>query len=184
MGKKILVLNGSPRANGNTETLADAFIAGAKGAGHEVAKFDLQKMNIAPCLGCYKCAEKKGTPCIQKDDMDKIYPAYREADVLVFASPLYYWSFSAQLKAAFDRIFAVTGENDMVTPFKECVMLIAAEGDTEDNFKPMVDYYRSVLHHLGWKDAGMVLAGGVVQVGDIAGTKFLGEAEKLGASLA
>lgn len=183
MGKKIIVLNGSPRAGGNTETLADAFIKGAEKSGHTATKFNLRSMKTAPCLGCYKCAEKKGSPCIQKDDMDKIYPAFKEADVVVFASPLYFWSFSAQLKIALDRIFAVFASEDMRMPQKECAMLIAAEGDTEDNIKPMIDYYDAMLHHLNWAGKGTVLAKGVAQVGDIAGTKYPDEAEKLGESL-
>ena len=182
MGKKILVLNGSPRANGNTETLADAFIAGAKKAGHEVAKFDLQRMQIGYCLGCCKCVEKKGSPCIQKDDMDKIYPAFEAADVVVFASPLYFWGFSAQTKTALDRIFASIAASGMKAGSKGSVLLIAAEDKTEENFRPMVDYYGAVTKNLGWKDLGMLLAGGLYRVGDIEGTKFQEEAEALGAS--
>ena len=183
MGKKILVLNGSPRANGNTETLADAFIAGAEKAGHEVAKFDLQRMKIGYCLGCCQCVEKKGSPCIQKDDMDRIYPAYEAADVVVFASPLYFWGFSAQTKTALDRIFASMAAGGMKAGDRGCALLIAAEEDTEKNFQPMVDYYKTLAQNLHWRDLGMVLAGGVYRVGDIAGSKSLGEAEKLGASL-
>ena len=107
MSKKIIILNGSPRAKGNTMGIIKAFTAGAEAAGHTVTRFDLQKMNIHPCIGCCQGGKDISSPCTQKDDMDKIYPAYREADVVVLASPLYYWTISGQLKCAFDRLFAV-----------------------------------------------------------------------------
>lgn len=183
MSKKILILNGSPRPRGNTEVLVDNFIAGAKEAGHTINSFNLREMNIHPCIGCLKGGKDKQSPCVQKDDMDKIYSAYKEADIFVMASPMYYWSFTAQFKTAFDRLFAVTEANDYQTPYKECVMLVAAEGDDEENSAPMVDYYQKVLKHLGWKDRGIVIAGGVMQVGDIHGKPALEEAKKMGASL-
>lgn len=77
MSKKILVLNGSPRARGNTSMLLDAFTEGATQAGHTVTRFDLQKMDLHPCLGCMKGGRDAASPCVQKDDMLKIYPAYR-----------------------------------------------------------------------------------------------------------
>lgn len=183
MSKKIVILNGSPRAKGNTETMINSFVLGAKEAGHSVSKFNLREMNVHPCIGCLKGGKDKNSPCVQKDDMDKIYPQYQEADIFVLASPLYYWSFSAQLKMALDRIFAVTEANDYQTPYKECIMLIAAEDDTSENFAPMVSYYQTLLKNLGWKDLGMVLAGGVMQVGDINGKPALEEARELGASI-
>ena len=156
MGKKIIVLNGSPRVNGNTAALAAHFIKGAESAGHEVRRFDLQKMDIKPM----------------------------EADIVVLASPMYFWSFTAQLKAAIDRSFAVAElDPDYRLHHKGCVMLMAAGGDSEPNFAPVKDFYASLLGHLGWKDLGMVLAGGVMAPGDIAGHHALEEAEALGASI-
>lgn len=184
MSKKIMIFNGSPRVNGNTEALIDAFIQGAEEAGNTVAKFNLREMNIHPCIGCIKGGKNPDSPCVQKDDMDKIYPVYKDADIFVLASPLYYWSFSAQMKTAFDRIFAVSEMNDgYKTPYKECMMLIAAEGTGDRNFAPMVDYYESLLKHLGWTDRGKVLAGGVLEVGDIKGHPAVEEARRLGASI-
>ena len=98
MAKKIMILNGSPRFNGNTAALIASFTDGAKSAGHEVVCFDLQKMNIHPCLGCCGGGKDPESPCVQKDDMLKIYPAYKEADIVVLASPLYYWTISGQIK--------------------------------------------------------------------------------------
>ena len=106
MGKKIIVLNGSPRRGGNTAALVDRFLQGAKEAGHQVTRFDLRDMEIHPCLGCYGGGKDLNSPCVQKDAMDEIYPVYREADVVIFASPMYFWTISGQLKCALDRLFA------------------------------------------------------------------------------
>jgi len=183
VSKKIIVLNGSPRNKGNTSALIDSFSEGAEEHGHVVTRFNLQRMHIHPCMGCLEGEGRLESPCKQDDDMNKVYPAFEEADIVVFASPLYYWSFSAQLKIALDRLFAVTEAHGMKTPKKECAMLIAAEEDSPESFAPIVDYYNLLMKNLGWEDKGMVLAGGVYKVGDIAGKPSLGEAKKLGASM-
>ena len=116
MGKKIIILNGSPRKKGNTAALTAEFTKGAKEAGNEVTEFFLGEMNIHGCIGCFGGGKNPESPCVQKDDMDKIYPVYKEADIVVLATPLYYWTISGQLKAAFDRLFAVA-ECDPKTSF-------------------------------------------------------------------
>lgn len=184
MSKNILLLNGSPRLKGNTAMLCDAFVKGAESAGHAVARFDLQRMDIHGCLGCMKGGKDPASPCVQKDDMQKIYPAYAAADILVLASPLYYWSVSSQLKAAIDRLFAVAeSKPGYENPHKKCALMMAAEGDTPENWKPVLDYYHALVGFLGWKDLGQVLAGGVLEAGAAAGKPALEEARKFGASL-
>ena len=129
MGKTICILNGSPRPNGNTKALIQAFTAGAEAAGHSVTCFDLQKMDIHGCLGCCAGGKDPASPCVQKDGMERIYPVYAAADTVVLASPMYYWGISGQLKCAFDRLFAVAELTpDYANPKKECVLLMAAEG--------------------------------------------------------
>lgn len=182
MSKKIMILNGSPRKNGNTAALLDQFTQGAKEAGHTVTRFDLQELSAKPCIGCLQGGKGNNKPCSQKDDMDKIYPVYEEADLIVLASPLYYWSFSAQLKAAIDRLFAVTEATGKM-PEKDCMMVIAAEGNSPSNYAPMVTYYETLMQHLGWNDKGQLFAGKVYAVGDIDGKPELEEARKLGASI-
>lgn len=180
----ILLLNGSPRKHGNTAALCDEFCAGATESGHSVTRFDLQTLRIAGCLGCMQGGKHADHPCTQRDDMDKIYPVYQAADIVVLASPMYYWSVSAQLKTAFDRLFAVTEmDSQYRTPRKGCALLMAAEGDSEANWKPVLEYYHALLGHLEWKDYGTVLAGGVLQVGDIKSKPALAEARQLGARL-
>ena len=181
MGKKIMILNGSPRANGNTAALIEAFTKGAREAGNEVTCFDLQRMNIHPCLGCCKGGRNPDSPCVQKDDMDRIYPAYREADVVVLASPLYYWTISGQLKCAFDRLFAIAEcDANYANPTKESALLMAAEGY---GFEETLYWYDRIMNHIHWTDKGKVLCGGVMNAGDIAGNSKLDEAYRLGKNI-
>ena len=92
---KIVVLNGSPRVNGNTAAMTKAFAEGAAEAGHEVEIVPVAKLKIAGCLGCEYCHTKGGGKCVQKDDMRKLYPLLEEAEMIVFASPIYCpWVFS------------------------------------------------------------------------------------------
>lgn len=184
MVKKIVILNGSPHPHGNTKGLIDAFTQGAQQKGHQVTCFNLGQLNIHGCLGCFGGGKDPNSPCVQKDDMLKIYPYYSQADIVVLASPMYYWGFSGQLKCAFDRLFAVAECNpDYANPKKDCILLMASEGDGDDNSKPVLDYYHSLLEHMEWKDIGHIIAGGVLKIGDIKGHKALTEALQLGLSL-
>jgi len=184
MSKNIIILNGSPRPKGNTSILCNSFIKGAESSGHTVTRFDLQKMNIHGCLGCMKGGKDAASPCVQKDDMAEIYPVYTKSDLVILASPMYYWSVSAQLKAAIDRLFAVAEcDPNYANPRKECGLIMAAEGDSADNWKPVLDYYYALIGFLHWTDKGQVLAGGVMEAGAVAGRPVLEEAFRFGASL-
>ena len=185
MGKKICILNGSPRPNGNTKELIKSFMKGAEAAGHEVTCFDLQKMNIHGCLGCCKGGKEKDSPCVQKDDMARIYPVYEKSDIVVLASPMYYWGISGQLKCAFDRLFAVAELTpNYENPKKDCILLMSSEGNTESNFAPVRAFYEGLTSQLGWKNIGIVYAGGNMETGDILNNpQQLEEAEKLGKSI-
>jgi hypothetical protein len=179
--KNIVVLNGSPRKNGNTAELIKAFTVGAESVGHNVTCFDLQEMDIHPCLGCCAGGKDSESPCVQKDDMLKIYPAYKAADIVVLASPLYYWNISGQLKCAFDRLFAVAECNaDYANPIKDSILLMAAEGY---EFEEAELWYDRLMKHLGWKSLGKVLCGGVMSIGDIKGKAELEKARALGENI-
>lgn len=181
MSKKIMILNGSPRKKGNTSALIEAFTKGAKASDNIVTEFFLDGMNIHGCKGCFGGGKNPESPCVQKDDMDKIYPVYKEADIIVLATPLYYWTMSGQLKTAFDRLFAVAEcDPDYRNPKKECALLMAAEGH---GFDETLYWYDHLEKHLGWKSIGKVLCGGVMAVGDIAGKSEIQEAYELGASI-
>ena len=181
MGKKIIILNGSPRRNGNTSALTSAFAKGAQEAGHQVTEFSLSTMRINGCLGCWQGGKDEAHPCVQRGDMEKIYPVYREADVVVLASPLYYWFISGFLKNAFDRLFAIA-ECDPHTrnPKKQSVLLMAAEGA---GFEESEHWYDRLEKHMGWQSIGKVLCCYVTQPGDIAGKKELTDAYELGRSI-
>lgn len=180
MSKKIVVLNGSPRPNGNTAALIEAFSMGAEEAGHEVINFLLHEMNIHGCKGCFGGGKDPDSPCVQKDDMEKIYPRYKEADIVVMASPLYYWNLSGQLRTAFDRLFAVE-ECDADHPMvKDCILMMAAGGN---GFDETVTYYHKLMERLGWNNLGVILAEGVNNLGDIEGKPVLEEARQLGISI-
>lgn len=182
MGKKIVILNGSPRKRGNTSELVKAFTEGAESAGNEVVTFHLDSMEIHGCKGCFGGHSSRECPCVQKDDMAQIYPAVRDADIVVLASPLYYWNMSGQLRTAVDRLFALEeGDGNLLRGHgRSSVLLMAAEGN---GFGDAVSYYDHLMEHLKWKNLGHVLAGGNMDVGDIKGKAEVEEARKLGASI-
>lgn len=182
MGKKIVILNGSPRKKGNTSALAAEFARGAREAGHTVTEFFLDSMDIHGCKGCFGGHGSRECPCVQKDDMMQIYPAVRECDVVVLASPLYYWNMSGQLRTAVDRLFALEeGDGNLLRGNgRSCVLLMAAEGH---GFEDVLTYYEHLTDHLHWKNLGHVLAGGNGEVGDIAGKPELEQAYELGKSI-
>ena len=179
MSRKIVILNGSPRRNGNTSSLVKSFTEGAESAGHTVTEFFLQDMNIRGCRGCFGGHSSQDSPCVQKDDMDKIYPAVKESDVVVLASPLYYWNMSGQLRTAVDRLFAIEeGDGNLLRGHgRSSALLMAAEGS---GFEDVLLYYDHLTEHLKWQNLGHVLAGGN---GDIDGKPEIKEAYELGKSI-
>ena len=105
--KKILtLLLGSPRIGGNTEKLADALAEGAKVKGYEIRKVHLAALTLKGCTDCRKCWST-GKPCIQNDDMDKVYPDIEAGTVIAFVSPLYFYSWSSQIKPVWDRLLPI-----------------------------------------------------------------------------
>ena len=113
--------------------------------------------------------------------MEQIYPAYKDADLVVLASPLYYWHISGQLKCAFDRLFAVAEcDVNYKNPEKTCALLMAAEGD---GFDETLLWYRNLQKHIGWKSIGEVLCPGVMNIGDIKERPELDLAIRLGQSV-
>ena len=104
MSKKVVVVCGSPRKGGNAETLCDEFVRGCKEAGHEAEKILLRGKTIGFCQACYAC-RTNGT-CIQQDDAAEVQRAMLEADVIVLATPVYFYSMSGQMKTLIDRCIA------------------------------------------------------------------------------
>lgn len=182
MARKIVILNGSPRKNGNTSALVKAFTEGAESAGHAVTEFFLDGMDLHGCKGCFGGHSGRECPCVQRDGMAEIYPAVRESDVIVLASPLYYWTISGQLKTALDRLFALEeGDGNLLRGRgRSSALLMAAEGH---GFEDAVLYYDHLMEHLRWKNMGKVLCGGVMDIGDIADKQELEDARALGKSI-
>lgn len=106
MKKKVLLLEGSPRKNGNTAALCDSFVQGAEEGGNSVERIFVRNLKVGGCFGCEAC-RRNGGVCVQQDDMGKIYDAMDKADVIVFSSPVYFYSWTSQMKAVIDRTFAV-----------------------------------------------------------------------------
>lgn len=175
-------MNGSPRQKGNTSALVKAFTEGAESVGHTVTEFFLGGMDIHGCKGCFGGHSSKECPCVQHDDMDKIYPVVKDSDVVVLASPLYYWTMSGQLRTALDRLFALEeGDGNLLRGNgRSSVLLMAAEGH---GFEDAVLYFDHLMEHLRWNNLGKVLCGGVMDVGDAQGRKELNDARELGRSI-
>ena len=182
MGKSIVILNGSPRKKGNTSALTRAFREGAESAGHTVVEFHLSDLSIHGCRGCFGGHSGNESPCVQRDGMDQIYPAVKTCDVIVLATPLYYWNMSGQIRTAVDRLFALEeGDGNLLRGHgRSSALLMAAEGN---GFEDVVLYYDHLMEHLRWENLGHVLAGGNCDPGDIEGKAELQKAYELGKSI-
>ena len=176
MSKEILILLGSPRRGGNSERLAEAFAEGARLAGHRVEL--VPTLSIGPCTACDYCRSHAGS-CVQQDEMQALYPRIQRADILVFASPVYYYGLSAQIKCAIDRFYCIPNQ---VFAGKGCILLASAGGD-DSVFSPMRVQYEAIFHYLGMRDLGSVTASGIMEKGAVCGTAKLEEAKSLGQSL-
>ena len=150
---KIAILNGSPKV-GNTAAMVNAFAEGAKEAGHEVEILHVGKMKINGCLACEYCHGKGEGTCIQKDDIVKIMPAYKEADMIVFASPIYYFDLTAQLSAAIQRVYAIG------KPAKAAKAALLLSSASPAPYSGAIATYKDMLAYMGMEDAGIFTAAG------------------------
>ena len=164
--KNILVVMGGGRPKGNTAQLVDAFVKGAEEAGHLVEKVSLLKTEVKGCLGCNAC--RHGKPCVQKDGFNELVPKIKGADLVVFASPLYFWTISSKLKAFIERFYCIA-EEDAEPPYgryerypvKDSALLMTSADEFFWTFEQAVSYYQfAVVNYIGFHDRGMVLAGG------------------------
>lgn len=148
---KILILNGSPRANGSTSKMVQAFADGAKEAGHEATIIDVGRKKIAGCIGCEYCHTKGNGCCVQKDDEEEVYEALKDAQMLVLASPIYYFTLSAQLQSAIHRTYAI-GIPEKVTQ----TALLLSSG-SPDVYEPAISQYQSaIVEYYNVKDMGVM----------------------------
>lgn len=177
MSKKIVVITGSPRKDGNSFAVTDAFIKAAENKGHTVARFDAAMKNVGGCRACETCF-KTGKACSLDDDFNTIAPAILEADAVVFTTPVYWYSIPAQIKGVIDRLysFCVAGKD---IAGKECALITCCE---EEDMSVM-DGVRVPLERsaalLKWKMVGEVLVPGVLKAGDIEKTDGCAQAAAL-----
>ena len=177
MSKKIVVITGSPRKNGNSFAMTDAFIKAAEEKGHTVTRFDAAMKNVGGCQACETCF-KTGKACSFDDDFNAVAPAIMEADAVVFTMPVYWYSIPAQIKGVIDRLFSfcVAGKD---VAGKECALITCCEEDdmsVMDGVRIPVERSAALLK---WKMVGEVLVPGVLNVGDIEKTDGCSQAAAL-----
>ena len=176
----ILILSGSPRKGGNTELLVEAFAKGAAERQHHVEIVSVRDYNVNPCLGCDACFKNDANTCAQKDDMAAIYEKMSQADMLVIASPVYFYGISAQLKAVIDRCHNPIRDSFNI---QKMALLLVGAASLPELFDAILNEYNLCLKFFDLEDAGKVLVRGVKDKGDIKNTDALNEVYRLGYSI-
>jgi multimeric flavodoxin WrbA len=148
----ILILQGSPRANGNTAWMAEECKKAAEAVGHRVTLVNVARKKIAGCLACEWCHGKGNGACVQKDDMQELYPLLEEAEALVLASPVYYFTMSAQIQAPIQRIY------NMNKPPKLRKMALLLSSYSPDVYAGAIGEYQGIRGYWGVEDGGIVTA--------------------------
>lgn len=178
MKKKVLILSGSPRKNGNSDLLCNEFMKGALEAGHDVEKIRVQEKNIGYCLGCYAC--KNTGVCAIKDDMSEVLNKMILCDVMVLASPVYFYSIDAQLKAVIDRSVARWTE----VKNKEFYYIVTAADGEKSAAETTINCFRGYADCVsGAKEMGIIYGMGAYEKGEIIGTKAMTDAYLMGKNI-
>ena len=149
---KILILQGSPRAKGNTAWMTEVFKNSAETAGHEVTVVRVARKKIAGCIACEYCHTKGNGTCVQKDDMQELYPLIYEAEMIVLASPIYYFGLSAQIVAPIQRIYNVDKPNKV----KKMALLLSSY--SPDVYDGAIWQYKSICEWWNAENVGIVTA--------------------------
>ena len=176
---KVLIITGSAHKNGTTAYLTEQFIKGAEETGHEVFRFDAAYKDIHPCIACEKCHD--GTlGCVFKDDMQELNPHLIEADAIALISPIYYYGFSAQLKAVIDRFYA----NDAVLHGnKKAVMMVTMADTSLKTANGAIQSFKGMTDYLEWDIAGTVIGINCMTLDMLKNTNYPQQAYELGKSL-
>jgi len=175
----ILILSGSPRKGGNTDLLIEAFAKGASQK-HKVEVVSVHDYKVNPCMGCNVCSKKETNACVQKDDMHVIYEKMAMTDMLVIASPVYFYGLSAQLKAIIDRFHNPIRDSFHI---KKMALLLVGAATLPELFDSILSQYQLCLNFFKLKDAGHVLVRRVKDKGDIKSSDALYEAFNLGSNV-
>ena len=176
---KIVILVGSVRKGGNTDLFAQAFAKGAR-ENNDVEIISVADYKVNPCIGCNSCFNRDEYQCFQQDDMAEIYSKLKIADIVVVASPVYFYGISAQLKAIIDRLHTPMRNEFKI---KKLALLLVGAASLPELFDSIKLQYQLVLNFFKLENAGMVLVQGVKDKGDIKGTQSLDEAYQLGLSM-
>ena len=176
MKKRVLILSSSPRRHGNSDTLCDEFLRGAREAGHDAEKIFLRDRTIYYCTGCGTCTEP-GRSCPQYDDAREIIEKMVKADVIVLASPVYFYAMSAQMKTLIDRCCA----RYLEMKGKEFYFILTAAEESVPMMERTVECFRGLLDCLeDPREKGVVYGGGAWRAGDIEGMPAMDEAYAMG----
>ena len=176
---KIVVLMGSPNKNGSTSILVDNFKRGAEESGHGVDVIDVCHADVNPCIGCVRCGYEG--PCVQQDDTRTIKAALLSADMVVFATPLYYYGMTAQLKAVIDRFCAYNSSLNS-RHLKSALLTVAWNAD-DWTFEALTAHYKTLVRYINFADMGMVLGHGCGTPSMTAHSRYPQEAYQLGRNL-
>lgn len=177
---KILVVHGSPRKGGNSEIMANAFIEGAESVGNEVRVARVGNAKINGCLACEYCFTHGGQ-CVQKDDMTKVYELLDWAEVVVYAFPLYYYSYPAQIKAFMDRQFCQIGGRKF--PHNRVALLMPFEDKDITTADGLVKSFEIAMNYCKNEIIGIVLCNNTYEKGAVEGKPEIEKCRKLGASI-
>lgn len=178
MSKKVLILLGSPRKGGNSDLLCDEFMRGAVESGHEVEKIRVQEKKVAYCTACYVCRD--AGVCAIKDDMADIMQKMIDCDVLVLASPVYFYSIDAQLKAVIDRSVCRWTE----VKNKEMYYIMTAADDDKASMETTLACFRGYADCVeGAVEKGVIYGTGVYHAGEVKSKKVMQEAYEMGKAI-
>ncbi|MTK53901.1 flavodoxin family protein [Paludibacter sp.] len=176
--KKVLILSGSPRKGGNSDLLCDRLMEGAQSAGHQTEKIYVKDKNIHYCTGCGVCYDKR--VCSQKDDMTEVLAKMIATDVIVMATPVYFYSLNGQIKTLIDRCCARYTE---ISNKEFCFIMTAADGN-KNSLERTLESFRGFTDCLnGATEKGVIYGTGVWQKGEVKGKSVMDEAYRMGASL-
>ena len=176
---KIIVLMGSPNRTGSTGILVEQFKKGAEEAGHSVEVIDVCHADTHPCIGCVKCGYEG--PCVQKDDVSMIRKKLLTSDMVVFATPLYYYGMSAQLKTVVDRFCAYNSSLNSRN-LKSALLTVAWNAD-DWTFDALEAHYKTLVRYIHFRDCGMVLGYGCGSPSMTRRSRYPQAAYQLGRSL-
>jgi multimeric flavodoxin WrbA len=180
--KNIVILTGSPRKDGNSNALVNAFSTSLIKQGHEVFTYDCAVNEHKGCIGCETCFKIPSQPCSQDPQYTLIANKLIQADVLVFATPLYFFSFTSQLKKVIDQIYCLY-KSPVKSKIKEAYLIAIGNTDDINDFIPIQQQYKHIIDLYNWHNLGVFFATDLGKRGDVSQTNYLTKISKIGEDL-